>query len=212
MNQFFVALFTTFGMQKDDNIIFVCGCFRTRWYAKRWFPKDGVRRVEIWAKNIQLSWISRKRENSSRNNMHKMRVNLVAVCSINRKSAIRRFPRAAFSFWGCTSKLFLTPITEISCNVIQPSWLAPFSTANIKAVRETLWSCSVNKLSHIPKLQSVSAVYKNQWCQIWFYVLIELSALELPHPRFTQEKRLLCLKEHKLCMLNLYSIWLHIFL
>ena len=36
------------------------------------------------------------------------------------------------------------------------------STANIKAVRESLWSCSVNKLSHIPKLQSVSAVYKNQ--------------------------------------------------
>ena len=26
----FVALFTTFGMQKDDNIIFVCGYFRTR--------------------------------------------------------------------------------------------------------------------------------------------------------------------------------------
>ena len=25
----FVALFTTFGMQKDDNIIFVCGSFRT---------------------------------------------------------------------------------------------------------------------------------------------------------------------------------------
>ena len=36
------------------------------------------------------------------------------------------------------------------------------STANIKAVRGSLWSCSVNKLSHIPKLQSVSAVYKNQ--------------------------------------------------
>ena len=26
----FVALFTTFGLQKDDNIIFVCACFRTR--------------------------------------------------------------------------------------------------------------------------------------------------------------------------------------
>ena len=36
------------------------------------------------------------------------------------------------------------------------------STANIKAVRGSLWSISVNKLSHIPKLQSVSAVYKNQ--------------------------------------------------
>ena len=41
-----MALFTTFGMEKDDNIRFVCGCFRTRRYAKRWFPKDGVRRVE----------------------------------------------------------------------------------------------------------------------------------------------------------------------
>ena len=36
------------------------------------------------------------------------------------------------------------------------------STANIKAVRGSLWSISVNKLSHMPKLQSVSAVYKNQ--------------------------------------------------
>ena len=36
------------------------------------------------------------------------------------------------------------------------------STANIKVVRGSLWSCSVNKLSHIPKLQSVSAVYRNQ--------------------------------------------------
>ena len=26
----FMALFTTFGKQKDDNIIFVCGCFRTK--------------------------------------------------------------------------------------------------------------------------------------------------------------------------------------
>ena len=35
------------------------------------------------------------------------------------------------------------------------------STANIKAVRGSLWSISVNKLSHIPKLQLVSVVYKN---------------------------------------------------
>ena len=35
-----------------------------------------------------------------------------------------------------------------------------YSTANIKAVRGSLWSISVNKLSHIPKLQSVSMVYK----------------------------------------------------
>ena len=38
----------------------------------------------------------------------------------------------------------------------------PPSTANIKAVRGSLWWLSVNKLSHIPELQSVSAVYKNQ--------------------------------------------------
>ena len=36
------------------------------------------------------------------------------------------------------------------------------STANIKAVRGSLWSISVNKRSHIPKLQSVSVVYKKQ--------------------------------------------------
>ena len=36
------------------------------------------------------------------------------------------------------------------------------STANIKAVRGSLWWLSVNKLSHIPELQSVSAVYENQ--------------------------------------------------
>ena len=28
--QNFLALFATFGMQKDDNIIFICGCFKTR--------------------------------------------------------------------------------------------------------------------------------------------------------------------------------------
>ena len=32
-------------MQKDDNIRLICRTFRTRCYAKRWFPKDGVRRV-----------------------------------------------------------------------------------------------------------------------------------------------------------------------
>ena len=42
----FVALFTTFGMQKDDKITFSWRCFRTRRYAKRQFPKDGVRRVD----------------------------------------------------------------------------------------------------------------------------------------------------------------------
>ena len=37
-----------------------------------------------------------------------------------------------------------------------------YSTANIKAVSGSLWWLSVNKLSHIPELQSVSAVYENQ--------------------------------------------------
>ena len=32
-------------MQMDDKFIFVSGCFRTRGYAKKLFPKDGVRRV-----------------------------------------------------------------------------------------------------------------------------------------------------------------------
>ena len=36
------------------------------------------------------------------------------------------------------------------------------STANIKAVRGSLWWLSVNKLSHKAELQSVSAVYENQ--------------------------------------------------
>ena len=29
----------------DDKIRFVSGCLRTWYVAKRWFPKDGVRRV-----------------------------------------------------------------------------------------------------------------------------------------------------------------------
>ena len=41
-------------------------------------------------------------------------------------------------------------------------YLTPFSTANIKALRESLGALSVNKLSHIPKLQPISAVYENQ--------------------------------------------------
>ena len=58
------------------------------------------------------------------------------------------------------------------------------STANIKALRGSLGALSVNKLSHVPKLQPISAVYENQWCRIWSRVLIELSALEIPHPFF----------------------------
>ena len=41
----FAAHFKTFGTLKDDKIRFVSGCFRTWKFAKRWFPKDGVRRV-----------------------------------------------------------------------------------------------------------------------------------------------------------------------
>ena len=37
-----------------------------------------------------------------------------------------------------------------------------YSTANIKAPRGSLGALSVNKLSHIPKLQPISAVYENQ--------------------------------------------------
>ena len=36
------------------------------------------------------------------------------------------------------------------------------STANIKALRGSLGALSVNKLSHIPKLQPISAVNENQ--------------------------------------------------
>ena len=57
------------------------------------------------------------------------------------------------------------------------------STTNIntvKALAGCLCALSVNKLSHIPKLQAISAVYENQWCRIWFHVLIELSAFEIP--------------------------------
>ena len=36
------------------------------------------------------------------------------------------------------------------------------STANIKALRGSLGALSVNKLSQIPKLQPISAVYENQ--------------------------------------------------
>ena len=38
----------TFEMQKDDKITFCWSCFRTRYYSKRQFPKDGVRRVVFY--------------------------------------------------------------------------------------------------------------------------------------------------------------------
>ena len=37
-----------------------------------------------------------------------------------------------------------------------------YSTANIKALGGSLGALSVNKLSHIPKLQPISSVYENQ--------------------------------------------------
>ena len=43
--KFFVALFTTFGIQKDSEITLCCRSSNTRRYEKRQFPKDGVRRV-----------------------------------------------------------------------------------------------------------------------------------------------------------------------
>ena len=46
-----------------------------------------------------------------------------------------------------------TPDSRVNC---------PCSTANIKAMRVSLWWCCVYKLSPIPKLQSVSVVYENQ--------------------------------------------------
>ena len=36
------------------------------------------------------------------------------------------------------------------------------STANIMALRGSFGALSVNKLSHIPKLQPISAFYENQ--------------------------------------------------
>ena len=41
----FEAPFRTFGMKKDDAIIFLNLFIRTKWYAKTQFPEDVVRRV-----------------------------------------------------------------------------------------------------------------------------------------------------------------------
>ena len=41
-------------------------------------------------------------------------------------------------------------------------YFSHISTANIKTLKESLGALSVNKLSHIPKLQPISAVYENQ--------------------------------------------------
>ena len=45
---------------------------------------------------------------------------------------------------------------------IGPYITYPHSTANIKALRGSLGALSVNKLSHIPTLQPISAVYENR--------------------------------------------------
>ena len=42
----FATLFKIFEIQNDDKNIFVSRSFRTRLYAKRWFSKDVVRRVQ----------------------------------------------------------------------------------------------------------------------------------------------------------------------
>ena len=53
--------------------------------------------------------------------------------------------------------------SEIYLCMFRCVWsLLLFSTANIKALRGSLGALSVNKLSHIPKLQPISAVYENQ--------------------------------------------------
>ena len=52
--------------------------------------------------------------------------------------------------------------TKFCIHIIIDKIYFGISTANIKAVRGSLWWLSVNKLSHIPELQSVSAVYENQ--------------------------------------------------
>ena len=39
------TVFSTFGIQKDDNIMFYWRRFRTRLCAQRQLPKDGARRV-----------------------------------------------------------------------------------------------------------------------------------------------------------------------
>ena len=68
----------------------------------------------------------------------------------------------------CYVQHFLSPyiVSEVNHNI----------TANTKALTGCLCALSVNKLSHIPKLQAISAVYENQWCRIRFRVFIELSA------------------------------------
>ena len=43
----FVAIFKTFGKQKDDKITFCWRCFGTSWCAEKKFRKDGVRRVVL---------------------------------------------------------------------------------------------------------------------------------------------------------------------
>ena len=48
-----------FGMQKDHKITFSWMCFRTRLYAKRQFPKGGVRKVGKQCELRLDSWCSK---------------------------------------------------------------------------------------------------------------------------------------------------------
>ena len=56
---------------------------------------------------------------------------------------------------------FLNSISIFDCH-LTVTWSVNYSTANIKVLRGSLGALSVNKLSHIPKLQPISAVYENQ--------------------------------------------------
>ena len=52
----FAALLKTFGMKKDDMTTLVRGCSRTRYYAKSKFLKDGVRRIILNLKLLDIFW------------------------------------------------------------------------------------------------------------------------------------------------------------
>ena len=53
------ATLKTFGMEKGDKIRFVSGCLRTWYFAKRWFPKDGVRTVVLMQHSHALFGIAK---------------------------------------------------------------------------------------------------------------------------------------------------------
>ena len=59
--------------------------------------------------------------------------------------------------------------------------------ANIKALRGSLGALSVNKLSHIPKIQPISAIYKNN--DVAFVSVYLSSYLPLKYPTHFQSLR-----------------------